>query len=156
MLSKIIAYIFVSIISTIFLIMYPIIGITFLIKFYGKYSNNYLWEYNLISFILYCTHFTVFKLPNYNIEIKTITSYFLCLLNITLIIFGISQLYYNQSNSVPEFWMFGIFNFIVQFIMAIVFFSISLYNTCKACIDDNACREVQIKNGYDYGSFSEI
>ena len=32
----------------------------------------------------------------------------------------------------------------------------SLYNTCKACIDDNACREAQIKNDYDYGSFSEV
>ena len=55
-----------------------------------------------------------------------------------------------------EFWVYGIFNFMMQFIMAIVFFSISLYNTCKACIDDNACREAQIKNDYDYGSFSEV
>ena len=156
MFFKIITYIFVSIGITCFLILYPIIGVTYLVEFYGKYGENYLWEYILISFILYCTHFMVFELLKYKIENKTITSYFLCILNIGLIIWGISELYYNKSCNDTEFWIFGIFNLILQFIMAIVFFSISLYNTCKACFDDNACIEVQIKNNYDYGSFSEV
>ena len=156
MFFKIITYIFVSIISILFLILYPIIGIIYLAKFYGKCGDGYLWEYNLISFILYCTHFMVFELLKYKIENKTITSYFLCILNISLIIWGICELYYNQSCTGTEFWVYGIFNLMMQFIMAIVFFSISLYNTCKACIDDNACREAQIKNDYDYETFSEV
>ena len=154
MIFKIITYIFVSIVSILFLILYPTIGIIFLVKFYGKCSNGYLWEYNLISFIFYCTHFTVFKLLKYNIEIKTITSYFLCLLNISLIIWGICELYYNQFCNGTQFWVFGNFNLAIQFTMAVVFFSISLYNTCKACLNNNDCIEARIKN--DYGSFNEV
>ena len=156
MIFKIITCIFASIGIIIFLILYPIIGYIYLVKFYGICGDGYLWGYILTSFILYCTHLMVFRILKYKIEDKTLTSYFLCFLNIILIIWGIQELYFNKSCKDTEFWAFGIFNLILQFIMALVFFLISLYNTCIACIHDNACMEAQIQNNYEYGSVNEV
>ena len=160
MYLKIVFYILASIGIFLFMVMYPAIGLVYLIKFNNE-KCPYIWDYNLVSFICYFTHFVVFRILNYYIINKTIVSYFLFLMNMCLAIWGsieLSNESYREITS-PNLWNYGLANCILQSLMAAVFGSISVYNTLFSCYYDNTCIEARLKNDYEsqtsYSSFED-